>query len=233
MRFMELRQLRSFVAVAEELHFRRAADRPHLAQPSVSQQIRTLEAELGVRLFERNRRGAVLTPAGSALLGEARDLLSRADRAAAVVARHRRRRARSAADEPDAVADRRGRRRDRLRLPVSIPRGRAGPQPRYDDAPRRATSRRRDRRRLRPPAARGSGARRAGPRARADGVRAPSRPPADAAHDRPAARICATSRSYGGPKNTDPAPGGRSAARSAAIPRGRRSRAPSPRRSGS
>ncbi len=81
---MELRQLRSFVAVAEELHFRRAADRLHLAQPSVSQQIRTLEAELGVRLFERNRRGAVLTPAGVALLGEARDLLSRADRAVAI-----------------------------------------------------------------------------------------------------------------------------------------------------
>jgi DNA-binding transcriptional LysR family regulator len=81
---MELRQLRSFVAVAEELHFRRAADRLHLAQPSVSQQIRTLEAELGVALFERNRRGAALTPAGEALLSEARELLARAERAAAI-----------------------------------------------------------------------------------------------------------------------------------------------------
>ena len=82
---MELRQLRSFVVVAEELHFRRAAERLHLAQPSVSQQIRTLEAELGVKLFDRNRRGATLTRAGEALLGEARELLTRADRAAAVV----------------------------------------------------------------------------------------------------------------------------------------------------
>ena len=81
---MELRQLSSFVAVAEELHFRRAAERLHLAQPSVSQQIRTLEAELGVRLFERNRRGAALTAAGEALLPEARELLAGAERAASV-----------------------------------------------------------------------------------------------------------------------------------------------------
>ncbi len=80
---MELRQLRSFVAVAEELHFRRAAERLHLAQPSVSQQVRTLEAELGVLLFERNRRGTTLTVAGEALLEEAREVLAHADQAAA------------------------------------------------------------------------------------------------------------------------------------------------------
>jgi DNA-binding transcriptional LysR family regulator len=82
--WMELRQLSSFVAVAEELHFRRAAERLHLAQPSVSQQISTLEAELGVQLFQRNRRGAALTAAGEALLPEARELLARADQAAAL-----------------------------------------------------------------------------------------------------------------------------------------------------
>jgi DNA-binding transcriptional LysR family regulator len=82
---MELRQLRSFVVVAEELHFRRAAERLHLAQPSVSQHVRALEAELGVPLFERNRRGATLTPAGEVLLGDARDLLHRAVQAAAAV----------------------------------------------------------------------------------------------------------------------------------------------------
>jgi DNA-binding transcriptional LysR family regulator len=80
---VEFGQLRSFVVVAEELHFRRAADRLHLAQPSVSKQIRTLEAELGVQLFDRNRRGATLTAAGEALLTEARELLVRADQAAA------------------------------------------------------------------------------------------------------------------------------------------------------
>jgi DNA-binding transcriptional LysR family regulator len=76
---VELRQLRYFVAVAEELHFRRAAERLYVAQPAVSEQIRKLEVELGVRVFDRTPRGVVLTDAGAALLEEARHVLRQAD----------------------------------------------------------------------------------------------------------------------------------------------------------
>ena len=89
---MELRHLRYFVAVAEELHFRRAAERLHVAQPAVSEQIRKLEAELGVRLFDRTQRNVALTDAGAALLTEAYRVLRQAE--AARVA------ARSASDRP-------------------------------------------------------------------------------------------------------------------------------------
>ncbi|WP_459754971.1 LysR family transcriptional regulator [Streptomyces sennicomposti] len=77
---MELRTLRYFVTVAEELHFGRAATRLHMSQPPLSRAIRQLEADLGARLFARSPTGVRLTPAGSVLLDEARALLDRADR---------------------------------------------------------------------------------------------------------------------------------------------------------
>lgn len=74
---MEFRQLQLFVAVAEELHFGRAAARVGMAQPPFSQQIRRLESELGVELLTRTSRRVALTPAGSRLLEDARGLLTR------------------------------------------------------------------------------------------------------------------------------------------------------------
>src|SRR5215217_6341580 len=76
--WVELRVWRQFLAVAEELHFGRAAQRLHLTQPPVTQAIAQLEKTLGVRLFDRTRRRVALTPAADALVPRVRELLARA-----------------------------------------------------------------------------------------------------------------------------------------------------------
>src|ERR1700758_3400710 len=78
---MELRQLRYLVALADERNFTRAAEREHVAQPALSQQIRRLEAELGLALAERTTRTVAITPAGELLLARARRILAELDAA--------------------------------------------------------------------------------------------------------------------------------------------------------
>ncbi|RYF71576.1 MAG: LysR family transcriptional regulator, partial [Comamonadaceae bacterium] len=75
---IDVRAWRQFVAVAEELHFGRAAVRLHMTQPPLTQAIAQIERSLGVMLFDRTRRRVALTPAGEALLPDVRDFLERA-----------------------------------------------------------------------------------------------------------------------------------------------------------
>ena len=116
---MELRQLEHVVAAAEELHFTRAAQRLHIVQSGLSASVRGLERELGASLFVRSSRRVELTPAGRALLPEARRALAAARAAADAVARPRRLR---------------GRRGHRRRPP-----GRPGPAPHAEPSQRLLT----------------------------------------------------------------------------------------------
>jgi DNA-binding transcriptional LysR family regulator len=87
---MDLRCLRSFVTLADTLHFGRAAERLRRAQPALTQHIQRLEKDLGVRLFDRGSRNVSLTPVGSQFLVEARKVLEQVERAALVAARAQR-----------------------------------------------------------------------------------------------------------------------------------------------
>jgi len=78
---MELRHLRYFVAVADQLSFTKAAQELRVAQPALSRQIRQLEEEMGVKLLERNRRAVALTQGGAAFLSEARAVLRQSENA--------------------------------------------------------------------------------------------------------------------------------------------------------
>lgn len=84
---MEVNKARAFLAVAEELHFGRAAARLHMAQPPLSRIIRRLEEQLGARLFDRNPRNVVLTSVGQALVEPARDLVMQSERMTEIVRR--------------------------------------------------------------------------------------------------------------------------------------------------
>jgi len=84
---MEIRLLRSFLVLAQELHFGRAAERLHIAQPPLTKQIHQLERDLGVQLFERHSRGVRLTHAGQAFIEPAKKVLEAADQASAAAQR--------------------------------------------------------------------------------------------------------------------------------------------------